>query len=180
MRSLMELDLSEFEIGNIPPPEERVDLADYPADTIDFLRPFCELWHIPPPRRVRKNGSHAAWIAEAREGRDACKPFASRYVLERVYVEWNRLLHQGKGYMIGRPGAVITACRAKVGELIGMAVAEPQYDETVADNRVECPRCHLLVNPATVDLRCDGAHHVRGRLEEALAAQRREDAERTA
>lgn len=35
---------------------------------------------------------------------------------------------------------------------------------TAPSGMVECPRCHQWVNPATVNMRCEGAHYVRGML----------------
>ncbi len=110
---------SDFFIpANIPAFDGRLDLAEWPEEVRGTCRVVCELWHLEPPRRIRKKGGEfAAWIVELRELADACRPFRVRQVLELVYCDWNRALHEGKGFTVGRPGALVRVARAKVGEM---------------------------------------------------------------
>jgi hypothetical protein len=54
--------------------------------------------------------------------------------------------------------------RIPVNEGLG-AVSAPQNapGANAAPGTVECPRCHEWVNPASLDMRCEGGHYVRGK-----------------
>ena len=151
-----------------PPNAEAPDLSDWPEDVRETVEAVCRVFNLRPPSRSRrKAGSFAFWISTARELEDACRPHRPREVLEGVQRDLTLALHRGHGITIAGPQSLVNLARAKAGQMGARSVFVPSTDFEAEDGgAVECPRCHEWVNPASLDMRCEGAHYVRGRRPE--------------
>lgn len=95
------------------------DLSQWPEDCRPWVKKFCDLWQIEPPRPTgKKGGDFGLWIQESRYLAEAAGEFGTM-VLERVYSDHeSERKEKGKApFMVSRPGSLIKAARAKAGEL---------------------------------------------------------------
>jgi hypothetical protein len=146
-----------------PPKGEAPDLSDWPEDVRETVEAVCRVFNLRPPARGRrKAGSFAFWIQAARELEDACRPHRPREVLEEVQRDVTMALHRGQGITIAGPQSLVNLARAKAGQLSARSVFVPQGEEAGEDGFLECPRCKSMVNPLTLDDRCEGSHYSRG------------------
>lgn len=94
--------------------EGKIDVGHFPEDVREIVSLYCELWdQLPPMKNGKKGGEFALWIDDARNMRVAGGDLvfdALRSIKSRPY-EW-----MAKA-MIGRPGALIRAVRARAGEI---------------------------------------------------------------
>lgn len=96
-----------------------LDLSQWPEDCRPWVKKFCDLWQIEPPRPTgKKGGDFGLWIQESRYLAEAAGEFGTM-VLERVYSDHeSERKEKGKApFMVSRPGSLIKAARAKAGEL---------------------------------------------------------------
>jgi hypothetical protein len=96
-----------------------VDLSDFPEDVREVIRTYCELYSQYPPRKSKK-GEFALWIADARDLLNAGGAMTiqtMRDLKDKPY-KW-----MGEA-MIGRPGALVKAVRARAGEVTNKSPAD--------------------------------------------------------
>ena len=150
----------------VPPMAQSPDVAEWPEDVQATVRAVCEVFNLRPPSRGRrKAGPYSFWIITARELEDACLPHPVKDVLVEVQRDLSEAMHQGKGITVVGPGSLTNLARAKAGQIQSRQVFISRLDDdpiSEEDGFVECPRCHEMVNPDSLNMRCRGAHYTRG------------------
>lgn len=90
------------------------DLSRYPADTVDFIRVVCDLWHLTPPGFAKGGNSSAGyWIQGARELREACAEFGTGAV-EDYYREVYATGAEPP-FVVSSPKSLVNVVRGHVG-----------------------------------------------------------------
>jgi len=103
-----------------------IDLSDFPEDVREVIQAYCELYSQYPPRKSKK-GEFALWIADARDLLNAGGAMTiptMRDLKEKPY-KW-----MGEA-MIGRPGALVKAVRARAGEVSAKPISDMTSEEYV-------------------------------------------------
>lgn len=156
-------DMADYFRREAPPNAEAPDLSDWPEDVRETVEAVCRVFNLRPPSKSRrKAGSFAFWITTARELTDACRPHRPREVLEGVQRDLTLALHRGHGITIAGPQSLVNLARAKAGQMSVPSAFVPRGEEALDDGFLECPRCHRMVNPLTLDDACVGSHYSRG------------------
>ena len=109
--------LEEYFTEENLPQHPQVDVGDYPEDTRDAITALCRLWNFVPPSK--KSRHFSKWIQDARELNQACGEYKTYDVLEPIYIQWNKDLHDERVRAIDivGPQSVVNLARAQAAKM---------------------------------------------------------------